>query len=58
MYNDLRESMRSLRNKEVAGSQWAKAKKELFNNNLNKFSLLLVDTDEQVRTYVTYRILP
>ncbi len=47
----------SLRVKEVAGSQWLKARKELFESNLNKLSLLLVDANMAVRTNVTYRIL-
>ena len=47
----------SMRVKEVVGSQWTKARKEVFENNINKFSLLLVDANMVVRTYVTYRIL-
>lgn len=47
MYNTMRESMRSLRVNEVAG-QMPKAKKELFENNLNKLTLSMVDDDEQV----------
>ena len=47
MYNTMRESMRSLRVKEVPG-QMPKAKKELFENNLNKLTLSMVDDDEQV----------
>ena len=47
MYNTMRESMRSLRVDEVAG-QIPKAKKELFENNLNKLTLSMVDDDEQV----------
>jgi hypothetical protein len=39
--------MRSLRVNEVAG-QMPKAKKELFENNLNKLTLSMVDDDEQV----------
>ncbi len=46
-----------MRNKEVAGSQWSKARKELFENNINKLSLLLVAANMPVRTYVTNRIL-
>jgi hypothetical protein len=53
MYNIMRESMRSLRIEEVAGSQWPKAKRELFENNLHKFTLLMVDHDEQV--HLLYR---
>jgi hypothetical protein len=48
MYNTMRESMRSLRVNEVAGSQTPKAKKELFENNLHKLTLSMVDDDEQV----------
>jgi len=48
MYNTMRESMRSLRVNEVPSSQWPKAKKELFENNLNKLTLSMVDNDEQV----------
>ena len=48
MYNTMRGSMRSLRVNEVAGSQMPKAKKELFENNLNKLTLSMVDNDEQV----------
>ena len=47
----------SMRVKEVVGSQWNKARKEVFESNINKFSLLLVDANMPVRTYVTYRIL-
>jgi hypothetical protein len=57
MYNSMRETMMSMRVKEVVGSQWTKARKEVFENNINKFSLLLVDANMVVRTYVTYRIL-
>lgn len=47
----------SMRVKEVVGSQWNKARKEVFESNINKFSLLLVDANMTVRIYVTYRIL-
>ncbi len=44
----MRDSMRSLRIDEVAQTQWPKAKKVLFENNLHKLSLSMVDHDEQV----------